>query len=147
MLVSTAARSTAPVTAPAPAARPDLRYRPIGSDTSRDGYPYVDYESSGVVLGHRDGYATLDEALTALAARTQGDTPAAVVFEQQGRFYGQAAREVVTDTVWRGNDVVTTHLLRLDPHDARLATMELDGEGVRALVDGAVLVRAAQAPA
>jgi hypothetical protein len=46
---------------------------------------------AGPRLGAPDGYSSLADALDGMAAATADEAPAAVLFERDGRFYGQVA--------------------------------------------------------
>jgi hypothetical protein len=83
---------------------------------------------AGPRLGAPDGYASLADALDGMTTATAGVAPAAVLFERDGRFYGQVA-----ETTLGGRD-----------QDFHLASDWRDeftlkvGTNAAAIVDGAI---------
>lgn len=83
---------------------------------------------AGPRLGAGEGYASLADALAGMAAATAGDKPAAVLFERDGRFYGQVANATL------GGQDEAFHL----PERWRDEFTLKVGTNAAAIVDGAV---------
>jgi hypothetical protein len=90
---------------------------------------------SGGRVGASEGYATLREALGALADVTRGERPAAVVLERYGRFYGHTLKGRDLEEGLRA-PLRRTYLEADDNAEVVELRAEDRFERVRALVDG-----------